>query len=508
MINLLRLPITKVDEVQRIVYGTAALEQVDKVNEILDYATSKPHFEKWSGDIFTLTGGKSLGNVREMHVKSAVGKLMEFKSNDTTMSFEVAAKVVDEAAWQKVVEGVYTGFSLGGNYEKRWDDPTLKGVKRYTAVPTEISLVDNPCIPDATFEMFKADGTTELRKFAPSQEVPFQIMRRVIATGIVQKENMSALAKNCIKNYYPQTTELFKSMYDISRLADALQAIASIESYLESERDWNGIETTIPEMLGDILIQFKPIFLALAEEEISRLVREEERDAAAKMFFNVNNVMAKIISGHAELGKGVTAMKTTEHLDTLEKAVTSATSLDQLKKDFPGIFEKAKSSIKEGEGTADDLNNKEKVKQGEGAKETDKAVASAINKLFGVKDGEGISPDGLAKFAGRLEKIEDLEKGFNEMAEVQKKQAEVFTEFVNKVNGTPVMAAAAIATGVPVAKNADGSQPADTNLKKKASEYTREELNKLPTQQREALIADAFKEAQTQGQIGQPFPGN
>jgi hypothetical protein len=36
---------------------------------------------------------------------------------------------------------------------------------RYTAEPLEVSLVDHPCLPEATFAVIKADGSTELRKF-------------------------------------------------------------------------------------------------------------------------------------------------------------------------------------------------------------------------------------------------------------------------------------------------------------------------------------------------------
>ncbi len=76
--------------------------------------------------------------------------------------------MVDDAEWAKVIEGVYTGFSQGGAYVKRWkgDD----GVMRYTAEPSEISLVDLPCLPSATFQVLKADGV-ETKHFAPAVTV-------------------------------------------------------------------------------------------------------------------------------------------------------------------------------------------------------------------------------------------------------------------------------------------------------------------------------------------------
>jgi hypothetical protein len=66
-----------------------------------------------------------------------------------------------------VEAGVYTGFSVGGSYERRWSDFTQPGVTRYTAKPTEISIVDAPCIPSATFQVIKADGLIEERQFKP-----------------------------------------------------------------------------------------------------------------------------------------------------------------------------------------------------------------------------------------------------------------------------------------------------------------------------------------------------
>jgi len=145
---------------------------LDKGNEILDYETSKPNFEKWSQDISNATGGKSLGNVRAMHGKTAAGKLTSIYFNDAEKAIEVVAKVVDDNEWNKVLEGVYTGFSVGGKYAKRWADSDLPGVMRYTADPSELSLVDNPCIPGATFSLIKADGQEVECPFTTVEDTP------------------------------------------------------------------------------------------------------------------------------------------------------------------------------------------------------------------------------------------------------------------------------------------------------------------------------------------------
>lgn len=156
--------IRKVDEQKRLVFGRLAEEKVDKADEIMDYAASKPFFQKWSEDIAKDTGGQSLGNLRAMHGKVAAGKFVQIDFNDAEKAIDVCAKVVDDNEWKKVLEGVYTGFSIGGSYvgDKKVEKMDGRDVKRYTAKPSEGSLVDRPCMPGAKFfEVQKADGSLE-----------------------------------------------------------------------------------------------------------------------------------------------------------------------------------------------------------------------------------------------------------------------------------------------------------------------------------------------------------
>jgi hypothetical protein len=154
--------LTKVDEAKREVWGLATAEVVDKDGEIFDYASSRPYFEEWSREIAAATAGRSLGNVREMHRSSAVGKLVDLQFDDELKTIAVGAKIVDDAAWLKCAEGVYTGFSIGGRYVHLWPDGEFL---RFTAQPAEISVVDNPAVPNAHFTAIKSDGSSEVRKF-------------------------------------------------------------------------------------------------------------------------------------------------------------------------------------------------------------------------------------------------------------------------------------------------------------------------------------------------------
>jgi hypothetical protein len=154
------VPLTKIDQERRLVFGRAVQEVPDKSGEILDYATAKPAFEQWSKHFEQVTGGLSKGNLRVMHKKdAAAGKIVDLSFNDAEKAVDICAKVVDDQEWKKVLEGIYTGFSVGGSYAKKWKDGDLT---RYTPRVAEISLVDSPCIPTCRIvDLVKADGTVD-----------------------------------------------------------------------------------------------------------------------------------------------------------------------------------------------------------------------------------------------------------------------------------------------------------------------------------------------------------
>lgn len=156
------VPIQKVDEEQRLVYGTLTQEVLDKSGEMIDYEKSKPYFQSWSEGIQKATNGKSAGNMRVMHTNKVAGIFTDIHFNDDAKAVEVCGKVIDDQEWEMVKAGGYTGFSIGGKYVERWEED---GVKRFVANPSEGSLVDNPCVPTATFAMVKANGVEEQVEF-------------------------------------------------------------------------------------------------------------------------------------------------------------------------------------------------------------------------------------------------------------------------------------------------------------------------------------------------------
>jgi hypothetical protein len=190
------IPLTKIDAGKRLVYGVVTAETPDRGNELCDYASTKPYYQKWSDECRKASGGKSLGNLRAMHGKVAAGRVEAIHFNDDDKQIEVRAKIIDDAEWAKVEAGVYTGFSQGGGYVKRWPDEKNPDLMRYTASPCEISLVDLPCLPSATFAMIKADGAVETKKFASFDNAVEQVW--IAGDGKTFKKKAEALAHQAL----------------------------------------------------------------------------------------------------------------------------------------------------------------------------------------------------------------------------------------------------------------------------------------------------------------------
>lgn len=355
------VPITKVDAVQRLVYGTAAVEELDKTNEIFDYASSKPNFQAWSQAIAKTTNGLSLGNVRAMHGNVAAGKLTSIDFDDVAKSINICSKIVDDNEWAKVEQGVYTGYSVGGSYERRWTDGAAK---RYTAKPSEISIVDNPCMPSATFEMFKADGVIEQRHFTSIEKAePTMCWRcndpkhnhakkadaqKCMETGGVTKvaivslpigadaptiaklleEQIPGLTAGLVKLAADQPEALGKGLYTVSTLADALSLLNSVRESAVWEAESEGDNSTIPQRLKDAVTNLASILVDMTREETAELTAKgadmtTNKDATATAGADD---LKKVVSGIDELTKAVAPLgaaltKVSGEVETLSKSL-------------------------------------------------------------------------------------------------------------------------------------------------------------------------------------------
>jgi hypothetical protein len=296
--------LTKVDEAARTVTGIIANEALDHSGEVFDYESSKPNFEKWSGDIAKATDGKSVGNVRAMHGNVCAGITKSITFDDVAKAIEVEAKIVDDNEWNKTLAGCYTGFSIGGSYARKWkgDD----GVQRYTADPVEYSLVDLPCNPDAQFSVIKADGAEEMRKFVTTTDNAEALAKWV--EGLNDGERATVLAKIAppadpvevvlaepvTKDYTAQAERLSKAdgaddagnvvravlgmetvqkgLWTVANFAEVLSQLACITDGSEDEAAWEGDGSKVPAQLRAALKPLADAFLAMAAEEVAEAI--------------------------------------------------------------------------------------------------------------------------------------------------------------------------------------------------------------------------------------------
>lgn len=157
-------PIAKVDAEQRMVWGYASTEAEDDQGETVSREALAAALDDYM----------RFANIREMHQPSAIGVAKEAAVDEKGLY--LGAKIVDLDAWQKVVEGVYKGFSIGGRVTAR--DPSDRSL--ITALRlTEISVVDRPANPEAVFDCWKLSSAPtaggNMARTAATTGTPVQI---------------------------------------------------------------------------------------------------------------------------------------------------------------------------------------------------------------------------------------------------------------------------------------------------------------------------------------------
>jgi hypothetical protein len=346
------VPLTKVDEEQRLVYGTITQEVLDKSGEVMDYDASKGNFQKWSDDIHQASGGLSKGNLRVMHGLTVAGKVTDLDFNDEDKTIEVCTKVVDDSEWEKVKEGCYTGFSVGGKYGKKWKE-TIDGqtITKYEAIPNEVSLVDNPCVPSATFSLVKADGAEEQVMFKaavaddqdPGDEAPEdQDTGGESPTGD-ETVTKSEGAEPSNEEVASRATELAKAANDGTTWVDHIEtARLELTKAAKGEKDDDeegkkGKEKSEAEPAAETAADAE----AAADEDGD----EEDDDKAAK----ADTAVLDRLTQKWETSDGKTFEKKADaaaHEETLAKAAVEPTEADKLR----ARLEKAISGPEDDEG--------------------------------------------------------------------------------------------------------------------------------------------------------------
>lgn len=195
----------KSDEESRMVWGYASTEALDSDGEVI---TREAVSGAWDDYM-------KFGNLREMHQPSAVGTVQEHMLDP--VGAWIGAKVVDDAAWEKVREGVYKGFSIGGRITERDEDDATKvtGLKLH-----EISLVDRPANPEAVITLFKAAETTP--------EESAEVLASVV-TSLESLVEQSRTDRELLGKLQDSVAELHESLGKISKAEETPMAEENVE---------------------------------------------------------------------------------------------------------------------------------------------------------------------------------------------------------------------------------------------------------------------------------------
>lgn len=241
-------PITKVDDEQRMVYGYASTDTKDSQGEIVKsdaIEAALPDYMKFA-------------NIREMHTMSAVGVAKSAEVNENGLY--IGAKIVDDAAWAKVKEGVYKGFSIGGKALEK-----ANGIITKLRL-TEISVVDRPANPECVIDTWKAEALDDEQQ---SQDggAPTEGAGDSQPTTVAKSDDVALTDEGktdrfaVIKKYYDDVaTDAMrgsgKAIWDAQRAIDAMNCVFGLMMSEVSEKEKEPEQIAILQRVLDGLKAF------------------------------------------------------------------------------------------------------------------------------------------------------------------------------------------------------------------------------------------------------------
>ena len=324
------------------VFGLVTEEKPDLSNEVCDYATTKPMYEKRTKERWELTSKiagmtPSLMAARGQHdPKQAIGAGRTIEFNDALKCIKMGFDIVDTEAIKKWKAGVFVGFSQGGDYVGKWADPVYTGCTRYTADPFEVSSVDSPCLPSALAESMKGRTVTLTKSAGVTEEVHLQILpvdeARLIKAERENVELRAALQKSKLAAQLEKLSErdqtaiartcatisLRKGLYEVGALGSLLESLTWLCLQSEWERDFEEDDSKVPEELRESWKALIETFKVMAAEEADEL---------------------------AGSGKGEKGMKITDQAGLTKAAKTIAEHLDKHMEMHKALHEKIEGAL-------------------------------------------------------------------------------------------------------------------------------------------------------------------
>jgi hypothetical protein len=257
------------------IQGCLAAEEVDDAGEVMDWETSIPHFKAWNRNFAEKTanaeGGVSVGNLRIMHQRIAAGKFVAMDYDEDAKQVLVTAKCTNEAEKKNVREGIYTAFSVGAKYMKKWYDSALKAV-RWTAKPFEGSLVDIGAMPSANgFTYRTIEGKEETKAFDGGRRAlreAFEAAGKTLTTD--QEDDFVGRAA--------------KGLYGVSNFAQLMQSLIYLRESIAFEREQEGDDSPVTDRISEATDELLECLAAYTQEEISEEISNaKSKEATMKL---------------------------------------------------------------------------------------------------------------------------------------------------------------------------------------------------------------------------------
>jgi uncharacterized protein YoxC len=363
----LSMPLTKVDKEKRIVSGFASLDNLDKQDDIVTTEASMAAFAKFRG------------NIREMHQPSAVGKMVSFKEEkyfDTESKkfykgVFVSAYISKGAqdAWEKVLDGTYTGFSIGGRMNK-WDDAydekadkTIRVIKEYDLI--ELSLVDSPANQFANIvSVEKVDGVDVLTGSSANVVVEnvFYDSESGIVTLSANESELSPITGEEMKNIGfvekndSEKTEMIKFLVDSAKGIRTIK-IAKEDNPMTEETTAvvdapeapaaevvNEVEVA-PEAPAEAVAKSLEVTEEVVAEKSDAVVEEVSAPSIEEVTEKADEAIVEVATATAEVAKAVSEIQNsvTNALSDLAATVKAMqANVDAITKSLESVTEEVK----------------------------------------------------------------------------------------------------------------------------------------------------------------------
>ena len=347
----LNFPITKVNREKRTVSGFASLDNIDRHGDIVTKEANKKAFENFRK------------NIREMHGPVAVGKMVDFKEDtffdpETQKKYNgiyVTAYISKGAqdAWEKCLDGTYSGFSIGGNINDAKMEKTEDGSdKTYRVIHDydlhELSLVDSPANQLANFMSIQknTDGSSFIKGMASEVilENVFWCKQDEVAS------TSETLSKDCVVCDTPMTNIGWVEQKDIEKF-EAIEKV--IDSYFKKDDAPTSAhaagETAAPGLTGNVIDSSASINLYPDQNEKQKVTLSDGlkksddislNEGGNKMAEDINAEVAEVAADVETPAEEVSTVEATTEDTSIEKAASISEVDDTLD------FEKALGNLK------------------------------------------------------------------------------------------------------------------------------------------------------------------